>query len=273
MVEPFAAARDDERLHVLHDVRDRPAGAFLQQGPFVIIQRQPVRDGNEALEIVAGEQRHGLARIEDERDAGGLELFGVLQHAFTAVRSDNTNRYTVIRRHLDAVRMIHGARMERGDLVGIEVRGDESLRAMLVRDRDQVLLGHALLLHPLASTAEIQTDAAHRITDVAEQLQVVRDVARAAAELPAHLGHQKRHVEHVQLVGKDVRFETVREHHDGVVGDRSTDECALVFARHANGLRVRNGAQRYSNHVPLARRQPSASENPGDPSHKFVSTD
>ena len=64
----FAAARDDQRLDVLHDVGDRPAGAFLQQGPFVVVQRQPVRDRDEALEIIAGEQRHGLARIEDERD-------------------------------------------------------------------------------------------------------------------------------------------------------------------------------------------------------------
>ena len=76
--------------------------------------------------------------------SGGLELFGVLQHAFAAVRGDDTNRYTVIRRHLDAVRMVHRARMERGDLVGIEVRGDERLRAMLFRNRHEVLLGHAL---------------------------------------------------------------------------------------------------------------------------------
>ena len=85
------------------------------------------------------------------------------------------------------------------------------------------------------------------ITDVAQQLQVVGDVARAAAELAPHLRHQEGDVQHVQLVGQDVRAETVREHHDGVVRDRSTDECALVFARHANGLRVRNGAQRYAN--------------------------
>ena len=159
----FAAARHDERLHVLHDVVHRPAGAFLQQRPFVIVQRQPVRDGNEALEIRAGEQRHGLARVEDERDASGLELFGVLQHAFAAVGGDNTNRYTVIRRHLDAVRMVHGARMERRDLVGIEVRGDEGLGAMLFRDRHEVFLGHALLLHPVGVRREVHADATHGV--------------------------------------------------------------------------------------------------------------
>ena len=51
---------------------------------------------------------------------------------------------------------------------------------------------------------EVQTDAAHRIAHVAEQLQVVGDVARAAAELAPHLRHQERHVQHVELVGKDV---------------------------------------------------------------------
>src|SRR5882672_10427909 len=37
----LAAASDDERLHVLHHVRDRPASPLLQQGPFVVVQRQP----------------------------------------------------------------------------------------------------------------------------------------------------------------------------------------------------------------------------------------
>jgi hypothetical protein len=110
----------------------------------------------------------------------------------------------------------------------------KALRAMLFRDGHQVLFREANLLEPLPVRLEIRADAAHGIPGLAEQLEVVGDVARAPAELAAHLGNQERHVEHVQLVGKDVGAEAVREHHDGVVRNGSADECALlVLACHA----------------------------------------
>ncbi len=58
----------------------------------------------------------------------------------------------------------------------------------------------------------------------AQQLEVVRDVAGAAAELAPHVGHQERDIEDVDLVGQDVVAEAVAEHHDGVVGDGAADQ-------------------------------------------------
>ena len=85
----------------------------------------------------------------------------------------------------------------------------------------------------LAVRTEILADGRHRDRIAAEQLEVVGDVARAAAELAAHARHQERHVEDVHLVRQDVVLELVLEHHDGVVGERTADQRrhrAVVFA-------------------------------------------
>ncbi len=83
----------------------------------------------------------------------------------------------------------------------------------------------------LAVRREILADGRHRQRIGAEQLEVVGDVAGAAAELAAHARHQERHVQDVHLVGQDVVLELVLEHHDGVVGQRSADECRHAWVR------------------------------------------
>src|SRR4029079_908865 len=130
----FRAARDDQRLHVLHAIGGAPAGAFLQQRPLVVVEREPVGDRDEAAEVFTLEQRHGLARVEDERNVRRLELLRVLQHALAAVRRDRADGYAVVGGDLDAVRMIHRAWVERGDLVRVEIGGDEGLGAVLFRN-------------------------------------------------------------------------------------------------------------------------------------------
>src|SRR5262249_52847152 len=67
-------------------------------------------------------------------------------------------------------------------------------------------------------------DGRHRQAGVAEQAQAVSDVAGTPAELAPHLRHEKRHVQHVNLVRQDVVLEPVAEHEDRVVGHRSADQ-------------------------------------------------
>ena len=90
---------------------------------------------------------------------------------------------------------------------------------------EKVLAADAVLVHPRRVGRKVRAHGAHGRTIAAEQLQVVGDIARAAAELPAHFWHQEGYVQHVYLVGQDVLLELVGEHHDGVVGERSTNEC------------------------------------------------
>src|SRR5208282_2703812 len=70
----------------------------------------------------------------------------------------------------------------------------------------------------------VVTDRRHDQWRTPQQLQVVCNIASAAAKLTAKVGHQERHIENVQLLGKNVFLETAREHHDGVIGDRAADQ-------------------------------------------------
>ena len=53
--------------------------------------------------------------------------------------------------------------------------------------------------------------------------EAVGDVGCAAAKLAFEPRREKRHIEHVNLIGKDVVLEMPVEHHDGVVGHRTAD--------------------------------------------------
>ncbi|MNC89462.1 hypothetical protein D3C83_54010 [compost metagenome] len=87
------------------------------------------------------------------------------------------------------------------------------------------------LLHALVVRQVIVPHGRHDQRIAAEQLEIVSNVAGAAAELAAQVRHQEGDVQDVQLVGQDVVLETVAEHHDGVVGDRAADQRAhRVFA-------------------------------------------
>ncbi len=92
-----------------------------------------------------------------------------------------------------------------------------------VVERADVVLLDAELLEPLAIRLEVGADRRHRQRRLTEQLQVVRDIRRATAELAPQLRHEERDVQHVNLVGEDVVLERVLEHHDVVVGRGTTD--------------------------------------------------
>ena len=53
------------------------------------------------------------------------------------------------------------------------------------------------------------TGGGHDDALIAEQSQTIGDVRGTAAEFAAHFRHQERHIENVNLVGKDVRLEAV----------------------------------------------------------------
>ena len=68
-----------------------------------------------------------------------------------------------------------------------------------------------MFLEPGTVRAEIAADGGHRNGIAAEQLEVVGNVAGAAAELATHARHQEGHVQDVHLVRQDVVLELVRE--------------------------------------------------------------
>ena len=79
---------------------------------------------------------------------------------------------------------------------------------------------------PLAVRRAVVAERRHHDRLAAQRLQVVRDVAGAAAPFAAHLADLERHRQHVRLLGQDVPREAIGEHHDGVVGERAADQRA-----------------------------------------------
>ena len=114
-------------------------------------------------------------------------------------------------------------------------------------------------LEVVAVGPEILADRRHRDRVAAQQLQVVGDVAGAAAELAAHARHQERHVQDVHLVRQDVVLELVLEHHDGVVGQGAADQGSMDIDASWSGARGdreglgREGRAMVSQHCRISR--------------------
>jgi hypothetical protein len=107
------------------------SGAVAQPG-LVIVETGVIGQAHEIEQLVAVEHRQALTRIEDERHAGFGKIAGVLHHAFTAVRRDDTELGPGLF-HLVQVRETHCPRMEGGDLVVVQISGDEGLRGKTAR--------------------------------------------------------------------------------------------------------------------------------------------
>jgi hypothetical protein len=147
----------------------------------------------------------------------------VLDHALAAVRGDDAEADARHVLHVVLVAAHHRARVEGGDLVVVVVGGDEacgvnSSSITSTCDRSMPSASKWARYGPKSwPTVAIGIGAA-------QQLEVVGDVAGAAAELAAHARHQERHVQDVHLVRQDVVLELVREHHDGVEGKGTADQ-------------------------------------------------
>ena len=120
-----------------------------------------------------------------------MKLRGVFHHAVAPVGGDDADAHALGVAHMVGVGEVHRARMKRGDLIVVEIGGDERLRGIAVVDEFDVRAVDAAAIHPVAVRPEVVAHRAHRQRLAAQQVEVVGDVARAAAEFAAQIGHQK----------------------------------------------------------------------------------
>ena len=231
-------ARHDESSHLLEHCVHRPAGLLLHELPFIVVHGDPARLRNEALQVVRLEHGQPLPGIKDERNARGGKIGRMLNHAAAAVGGDDADGDAARVRHAIDVRVLHRAGMKRRDLIVVPVGGDEGLGGVLGLDDLDVIARHAGFNHPLRIGIEVPPRGRHRKGRITEQAQVVGDVARTAAEFAPELGHEKGDIQHMDLVGQDVRGKAIGEHHDGVIGEGSADQCP---PRGVSVRRVRHG--------------------------------
>ena len=218
------AEGEHQRLHVSRHGLEAHAGFLFEQLALVVVDRDVVGQPDELGKFAGREHRQPLAGIEHERDACLGALARVLQHAVLAIGRDD--RELRAERRVDAVlvREVHRAGVERDDLVVVEVGGDERLRSELPGDLAQMLRRQALRIESFEVRGDVLADRGHDHRVAAEQPEVVADIGGATAVLAPHLRCQEANIEDVELVCEQVILESVREHHDRVVGDRARDE-------------------------------------------------
>ena len=79
--------------------------------------------------------------------------------------------------------------------------------------------------------AEIVSHRGHREGLTAQQPKVVGNIARNAAKFAPHLRYQEGDIQYVNFIGKNMFFELVGKHHDGVIGQGATDKGRHVISR------------------------------------------
>ena len=121
-------------------------------------------------------------------------------------------------------RPIHRPWVKRGDLIVVQIGDDEGLRRKRARDLAHALARDAEGCKPFGVGSAIVADGRHHHRLASQHLEVIGNVAGAAAPFAAHFTNLERHREHVRLFGKDVPREPIREHHDGVERERAADQ-------------------------------------------------
>ena len=141
----------------------------------------------------------------------------MLHHAFTTVRRDDTKLGPGLF-HLVQVRETHCPRMEGGDLVVVQISGDEGLRGKTARHLTHVGAAQAQFVEALQIGCGIVAHRCHDGCVTTEQHQVVSNIAGTATILATHFRHQESHVQDMDLLRQDVVLEAVGKDHDVVEG-------------------------------------------------------
>ena len=150
------AAGGDVGLDLAGDGLLVPAGALLQQVGLVVVDGDVVGLFDEVAQLLAVEQRHRLAGIEDEGDAAPRRIparSAACPRGRPGLTMPKVTPGTSL--HVVLVAAHHRARVEGGDLVVVEVGGDERLRGEQLVDHLDVVEGDAVLVEPLAVRAEV----------------------------------------------------------------------------------------------------------------------
>src|SRR5688500_14854742 len=135
----------DQRLDLAGEVQELAAGLLLEQLALVVVHRDVVGQAQQLAQLFAREHGQALARIEQEWHAVLGALARVLLHALLAVGSDDGKARAQVARDMVLVRASHRRGMEVGDLVVVQIGGDEALGSELTGYALQVLGAYAEL--------------------------------------------------------------------------------------------------------------------------------
>jgi len=110
-----------------------------------------------------------------------------------------------------------------GDLVVIHIRGDKCLWRKFTLQMTDVAGGYTQRFKPSHVRAEIVTNGGHRIRVATQHFQVIGYIACNSAKLTTHFRNQERYIQHMYFLREDMIFKPLREYHDGVIRQGTTD--------------------------------------------------
>jgi hypothetical protein len=182
-------------------------------------------------ELRPREERQSLPRVKHERNARGRELLHMRGHAVAAVGRNDAKRDSIDIRDMIQVRLIHRSGMKRRNLIVVEIGNDVSLSGVGPCDNTHRAGRDAERGQALDVVAAVVSNRRHHHGITAKTLEVIGDVACAAAPLTAHFGNLKRDRQNVRLLGKNVARKAIGKHRDGVNRERAADQRAWRHVR------------------------------------------
>lgn len=125
----------------------------------------------------------------------------------------------------------HGTAVESGDLVVVEIGGDEGVGGGGVGYNFYTCCWYSVFCKPFFVLQKIVSSGGVDDGGTSQEFDAVGDISGGASELFSELIGGKAHIEHVHFFGQNVVFKFVGVHHDVIVGEGAGDD--QLVAGHA----------------------------------------
>lgn len=215
----------DHPLEVRTGQRLQSESRALAKHPcLVVVHGNPGGLGDEVPELVAVKHGQALPGVENEWNARLGQLRCMSQHRVPSVRCHDGDADVVPPWNVGQVGLLHGARVEGGDLVVVGVGDDHRLRGVGVGHLQHLPGVDAQAVEPVEVSLAVVAHRGHHHRLAAERGQRVGDVAGAASELAAQRRHQERDIQDVDLIREYLLGESALEVRDGVERKRAANQ-------------------------------------------------
>ena len=148
----------------------------------------------------------------------------MFKHPVSSVRSNDAQRRTFGIGNFVEVREAHGAGVESGNLIVVQIRCNECLRGKASGDAAHVRARNPQVVQSKEIGISVIANGGHDQRFTTQQLKIVGNVSRTPSELTAHFRYQECDIQNVDLLRQNMVLETIMKNHDVVVRDGAADE-------------------------------------------------
>ena len=145
-------------------------------------------------------------------------------HGFAPIRGHDADVLAARRRRNRAFMChLHRARVKSRDLVVCRVGHDHGLGGVNIAPLHDVRCADAFGVQVFGVICTVIAQCRDDLRLPAQQMQGVGDIARAATKFAPQLGHKKRDIQFMDLIGQDLVGKLAAKIHDAVKSQRATN--------------------------------------------------